>query len=175
MDTISQNDLINLHKFLEFNDLQIKKHGRLKVEPIWQLLLDKDGLPGSKPPWGFITAINLNNGLIKWQKPFGITNDKNSSRIINGDMNFGGAITTKSDLIIATGTRDSLARILDINNGQELWVDQLPAPGSSPPFTYNYKGCQFIIFTATGGMFLGYKHSDATVAYKLNSCHLKEN
>jgi quinoprotein glucose dehydrogenase len=174
LDSITQKDLINLQKFLEFNDLQIKKNGRLEIEPIYQLLLDKDGLPGSKPPWGFITAINLNNGLIQWQKPFGITKEKTTSKIINGDMNFGGTITTKSDLIIASGTRDSFARVFDINNGQELWADQLPAPGSSPPFTYNYKGCQFIVFTATGGMFLGYKHSDATVAYKLSSCRPKE-
>ena len=175
LNSISEEDLINLHKFLEFNDLEIKKNGRLEIEPIWQLLLDVDGLPGSKPPWGFITAINLKNGLIKWQKPFGITEEKNSSKVIKGDMNFGGAIATKSDLIVAAGTRDSFARIFDINNGQELWADKLPAPGSSPPFTYSYKGCQYIIFAATGGMFLGYKHSDATVAYKLNSCHPKEH
>jgi hypothetical protein len=37
--------------------------------------------------------------------------------------------------------------------------------------TYTYLGCQYIIFTATGGQFVGFKEKgDATVAYKLNDC-----
>ena len=36
-----------------------------------EILLDQNGYPGSKPPWGTITAINLNNGQTIWQIPFG--------------------------------------------------------------------------------------------------------
>jgi quinoprotein glucose dehydrogenase len=34
-------------------------------------LKDSHGYPGSKPPWGRLTALDLNTGLIKWQVPFG--------------------------------------------------------------------------------------------------------
>ena len=37
--------------------------------------------------------------------------------------------------------------------------------------SYNHKGCQYIVFTATGGQFIGFKdNGDATVAYKLDDC-----
>ena len=35
------------------------------------MLLDKDHLPATKPPWGKITSINLNNGTKNWEIPFG--------------------------------------------------------------------------------------------------------
>ena len=38
-----------------------------KEEP----LRDLDGYPGVKPPWGTLTAINLNTGKIIWQVPLG--------------------------------------------------------------------------------------------------------
>ena len=36
---------------------------------------------------------------------------------------------------------------------------------------FSYKGCDVIVFTATGGRFVGYKkNGDSTVAYKLKTC-----
>jgi quinoprotein glucose dehydrogenase len=137
------------------------------------MLLDKDGLPGSNPPWGEMTAIDLNSGHIKWKIPFGEVKDPSSKNIIFGDVNFGGAIITKPGLIFANGTRDGYARAFNIQNGEELWKASLPAPGSAPPMTYNFEGCQYVVFTATGGQFYGYRRSDAIVAYKLKNCSPK--
>ena len=36
-----------------------------------KILLDDGIYPIIKPPWGTLTAINLNNGKIIWQKPLG--------------------------------------------------------------------------------------------------------
>ena len=36
---------------------------------------------------------------------------------------------------------------------------------------FSYKGCEVIVFTATGGRYVGYKkNGDSTVAYKLKDC-----
>ena len=37
----------------------------------WEFINDQFGHPGSKPPWGNLTAINLSTGKKIWQIPFG--------------------------------------------------------------------------------------------------------
>ena len=36
-------------------------------------------------------------------------------------------------------------------HGDLVWSDKLPFLGSTPPMSYTYLGCQYILFTATGG------------------------
>ena len=149
--------------------MNLEDKGQFYYRGTYQYLLDQDGQFGSDPPWGYITALNLNSGKIKWKIPFGDVFDKKTGLTYQGDVNFGGVIVTAGDLIFATGTRDSKARAFDLNSGGLLWESVLPATGSAPPMTYLANGCQFIIFTATGGgRFKNY--SDSTVAYRLNSC-----
>jgi len=173
IEKISSSDLSSIYKMLSELDRDIKKNNRLALEPIHQLVLDKDGLFGSQPPWGQLTAIDMNTGLIKWQRPFGEYVDPVTKKLIEGDMNFGGAIITKPGLIFAAGTRDGFARAYNLADGKELWKSQMPAAGSSPPITYESNGCQYVLFTATGGQFYGYTKSDTTVAYKLKDCPKK--
>ena len=126
-------------------------------------------MPGSKPPYGYLNAIDLSTGKIKWQKPFGVLKKGNVE--IKGDMNHGGVLITAADIIFAGGTRDSKVRAFDLSNGNEIWESQVPAATSAPPMSYFHDGCQYVVFTATGGIFVGYnKKSDATVAYKLKTC-----
>ena len=55
-------------------------------------LFDENGYPGSKPPWGNLTAIDLNSGKIKWQVPFGEYESLTKLGIpLTGTENFGGA------------------------------------------------------------------------------------
>jgi len=171
LDGISENDLLSVYAELNKIDVLISSNGGFGTHSFWQLLLDPDSLPGSNPPWGLLTAINLNTGETKWQIPFGYEVDTISKRKLPGGRNFGGVIITKSGIIFANGTTDEYARAYNIRNGNELWNTKIPFAGSSPPMTYLYKGCQYLIFTATGGRFVGFGDSgDATVAYKLNSC-----
>ena len=65
-----------------------------------KILFDQDGYPGSKPPWGTITAINLNIGEILWQKPFGMhPNYMPNKAEDSGTENFGGLTATAGDII----------------------------------------------------------------------------
>jgi len=122
-----------------------------KYNSNFKRLKDQNGFPGSKPPWGTITAINLKNGKIKWQKPFGEYEVLIKKGIpITGTENYSGVTGTESGLLLATGTLDKKFRILDSENGNELWSYKLPFIGSSPPVTYMVDGEQYILINATG-------------------------
>ena len=118
--------------------------------------LDKNGYPISKPPWGTITAMNLDNGTIIWQVPFGEYEKLSSMGVeITGTENFGGVTGTEGDVLFATGTLDKKFYIFNSKNGKELFSYQLEYVGSSPPTTYFYNNKQYVIMHSTGGSTLG--------------------
>ena len=174
LDDISNQDLNSLYLKLKDIDSEIAKNGGFKNFTGWQLLLDPNLLPGSNPPWGLLTAIDLNSRTQLWQIPFGNEVDRGTGKEYPGARNFGGAIITKSSLVFASGTTDKYARAFDLKSGKELWSEALPFSGSAPPMTYIFKGCQYVIFTATGGRFVGFdERGDETIAFKLKSCLTK--
>ncbi len=134
-----------------WSEKQRKKY-EYYVYPFFQeVLKDQDGYPGSKPPWGNITAINLNNGKKIWQIPFGEYEELSKKGIsITGQTNMGGVTGTAGNLLFATGTLDRKIRAFDSNNGKELWNYQLPFSGSSPPTIYEYNDEQYVLVTSTG-------------------------
>ena len=126
-----------------------------KYNSRFKRLKDQKGYPGSKPPWGTITAINLQNGKIKWQKPFGEYEELSNLGIpVTGTENYSGVTGTESGILLATGTLDKKFRILDSENGNELWSYKLPYIGSSPPITYTVDGEQYILINSTGSFSL---------------------
>lgn len=139
------------------------------IRAFWQLLLDDQGYPGSKPPWGFLSAIDLNTGKRVWQVPFGEYEQlRRAGAPVKGQVNFGGVIATAGGLLFATGTVDNRIRAFDSANGRELWSFRLPAAGSAPPLTYLLNGTQYVVVVASGGMFHGFTgRSDKIIAFKL--------
>lgn len=118
----------------------------------YKKLNDFEGYPGSKPPWGTLSAINLNTGRKQWQVPLGRYDtlmDRGLSQ--TGTENFSGPIVTAGGLIFASGTKDKLIRAFDVDTGDELWEALLPHVGSSSPMTYMHEGVQYVVIPATGG------------------------
>lgn len=139
------------------------------IRAYWQLLLDHQGYPGSKPPWGFLSAVDLNTGKRVWQVPLGEYEGlRRAGAPVKGQVNFGGVIATAGGLLFATGTVDNKIRAFDSASGRELWSFRLPAAGSAPPLTYLLNGTQYVVVVASGGMFHGFSgRSDKVIAFKL--------
>ena len=118
-------------------------------------VLTNSGYPAIKPPWGTLTALNLNNGKIIWQSPFGEYKELTKKGIpLTGTENFGGATATSGDIVIATGTLDKKIYIFNAINGEIIYDLELPYIGSAPPATYMSNGEQYILVHATGGFSL---------------------
>lgn len=134
----------------------------------WNRLVDAEGFPGCKPPWGTLTCLDLNTGKIAWQVPFGEYAELTARGVEKtGQENFGGCMVTASGLVIAGGTRDKKLRIFDADNGAELWSYQLPLHSTAPPASYEVNGRQFIVVPVTGGGKLGGETGDMWMAFAL--------
>ena len=151
---VTDNELKILSKYFGKYDNILKKTKLLDVTAKWQLLLDKNKLPASIPPWGKIIAINIYDGSINWEINSGYRQSQGEK--ISGDMIFGGVLSTGGNIFFATGTPDKKIRAYSSNNANELWSSELPVAGSSAPMTYSHNGKQYIIVNSTGGRFFGF-------------------
>jgi quinoprotein glucose dehydrogenase len=133
--------------------------------------LNVEGLPLMKPPYGRISAIDLDKGEIKWQIAHGETPDNvRNSPLLKG-LNIPrtgrpgiiGVLTTKT-LVIAgeagvfttpSGQRGAMLRAYDKATGQEVGAVYMPAPQSGSPMTYMLNGQQYIVLAISGAGYSG--------------------
>jgi len=140
--------------------------------------LNVRGLPLLKPPYGRITAIDLDKGEFRWQIAHGETPDnirdnpalKGLNIPRTGRPGLIGVLTTKT-LVIAgeagyfttpSGARGAMLRAYDKMTGKEVGAVYMPAPQSGSPMTYMLNGEQYIV-VAIGGS----NYSGELVAFKL--------
>jgi quinoprotein glucose dehydrogenase len=129
---------------------------------------DDAGYPAIKPPWGRLTAIDLNKGTFAWQAVLGEFPELTARGIPpTGTENFGGTIVTAGGLVFIGGTKDEKFRAFDKLSGKVLWEHQLNAGGYATPCTYAIGGRQFIVIAAGGGGKLDTKTGDEFVAFAL--------
>lgn len=167
---LTEKNLEHLKDYFISRDNYLFKNDLLITSGIWQLILDKNGNHASIPPNGKITAFSTLNGKMNWQIPFGKTKISETKKV-DGSINFGGLLTTKGNIVFATGTTDNKIYALNSKNGNILWEYEMLYAGSSPPMTYFYKGNQYIIVNSSGGRFYGYDNKifgDQIYAFKLN-------
>ena len=134
--------------------------------------LTVQGLPLIKPPYGIISAINLDRGEIVWQVPHGETPDaiRNNPALKGLDIprtgqsgyNVGTLVTRTlviaGDGQIATtasGARGAMLRAYDKTTGKEVGAVLMPAPESGSPMTYMVNGKQYIVIAVSGGPYSG--------------------
>jgi len=129
--------------------------------------LDPEGYPAVKPPWGTLTAIDLNRGEIKWQRTLGEFAALTARGIpATGTENYGGPVVTAGGVIFIAATQDEKIRAFAKDTGDPLWEAALPAGGYATPATYSVDGRQYIVVAAGGGK-MGTKSGDAYVAFAL--------
>ncbi len=127
---------------------------------------DSSGYSAIKPPWGTLSAIDLNTGAYLWRIPLGEHNELGPNIPPTGAEQYGGPIVTAGGLVFIAATQDEKFRGLDKATGKLLWETTLPAAGYATPSTYSVNGKQYVIIAAGGGK-LGTKSSDTYVAFAL--------
>jgi len=139
--------------------------------PVQTNLLNVEGLPIMKPPYGVVAAINLDRGEMVWQVPHGDTPDavRNHPALkgINvpktGQSVSVGLTVTRTLVIVGDGQvtnpgnrpRGAMLRAYDKASGKEVGAVYLPAPQSGSPMTYSVDGKQYIIVAVSGGAYSG--------------------
>jgi quinoprotein glucose dehydrogenase len=128
-------------------------------------------LPCTPPPWGTLTAVSLDRGEILWQRPLGSVPDQLRIPLPFFEIglpNLGGPMVTAGGLVFVGAAMDGYLRAFDIETGEELWRDRLPAGGNATPMTYTAKdGRQYVVIAAGGHGKLGTRRGDHVVAYAL--------
>src|SRR5213083_715913 len=128
---------------------------------------DTSGYPAIKPPWGTLSAIDLNSGEYRWRIPLGEFAALTARGVpVTGTEQYGGPIVTGGGLVFIAATQDAKFRAFDKRTGRQLWEAPLPAPGYATPSTFAVGGKQFVVVAAGGGK-LGSKSTDTYVDYTL--------
>ena len=143
--------------------------------------LTVQGLPLVKPPYGSITAIDLNKGEILWQIAHGETPDNirnnpalkglnipRTGRAGNhrdaGDQDAGDRRRGRLHHQCRQGQRGAMLRAYDKATGKEVGAVYMPAGQTGSPMTYMLNGKQYIVVAVGGQGFpaelLAYKLPD---------------
>jgi len=124
------------------------------------------GLPLIKPPYGRITALDMNKGTLAWQIAHGDTPDniKNHPALKGltiprtGRQGRIGVLVTKTLAIAgeggfattSTGQRGAMLRAYDKMTGQDVGAVYMPAPQTGSPMTYLHNGKQYLVLAIAG-------------------------
>jgi quinoprotein glucose dehydrogenase len=135
--------------------------------------LTVQGLPIVKPPYGILSAINLDRGELMWQVPHGDTPDNIRNHPALKGMNIPktgqagtsgvGLMVTKTLVVMGdpqvTTTpehpRGAMLRAYDKQTGKEVGAVWMPAQQSGSPMTYMVDGKQYIVVAVSGGNYSG--------------------
>ena len=111
-----------------------------------------DGLPLLKPPYGHLTALDLNRGEIAWRVPIGDTPALRSHPALKdvplpaklGAAGAPGAIVTAGGLVLVGGGDVGLNAV-DAMTGETLWRHPFNARATATPMTYSVGGKQYVV------------------------------
>lgn len=132
------------------------------------------GIPCQKPPFGTLSAIDMQTQQVVWQVPVGTVQDtgplgiKMRLPLPVGLPTLGGSLSTQGGLVFFAGTQDYYLRAWNTANGQEIWKSRLPVGSQGGPMTYQSPktGKQYVLISA-GGARQSPDRGDYVIAYAL--------
>ena len=136
-----------------------RTEGRLGIDRTRRSIRLASGIPIQKPPYGTLTAIDMNRGEVAWQIPIGDTPQVRENPALAGVAlpdrlgvtGAPGPIVTAGGLVFLTGGGDVLYGI-DKTTGEELWSADLGQVGYANPMTYRTRaGRQFVVIATGAG------------------------
>ncbi len=154
----------------ERSDMDFIRGRPAGVNPILTQL-SIQGLPLVKPPWGRISAVDLNTGEILWQVPHGETPDnvRNHPALQGvtiprtGRSGRIGTLITET-LVVAgeagvfttpSGAEGAMLRAYDKTTGSNVGEVFMPAGQTGSPMSYLHQGKQYIVLAIAGGEYPG--------------------
>jgi quinoprotein glucose dehydrogenase len=141
--------------------------------------LNVQGLTIVRPPYGVLSAIDMNKGDLLWSVPHGDTPDNVRNHPVVGPIladylkkrglpkagqnGTVGDIVTKTLVILGDPSvtttpehpRGAMLRAYDKKTGKEVGAVFMPAPQSGSPMTYMVNGRQYIVVAISGGNYSG--------------------
>jgi len=135
----------------------------------YKKFLDADGYPAVAPPWGTLSAIDLNDGHYLWKIPLGEYPTLAAQGLRDtGSENYGGPIVTAGGVLFIGATiNDRKFRAFDAATGARLWETTLPFAGNATPVTYMIDGRQYVVIAASGARDRAGPQGSAYVAFAL--------
>ena len=133
-------------------------------------LAGPDGVPCTPPPFGTLTAVDLESGGVKWEVPFGRVEKFGSMAGSErwGSPSLGGSLATAGGVVFAGGALDRRLHAFDADTGAELWSFELPTGVHAAPMTYmTNAGRQYLVVAAGGHKDLGTPLGDYVFAFAL--------
>ncbi|MFW6206361.1 MAG: PQQ-binding-like beta-propeller repeat protein [Gemmatimonadota bacterium] len=119
-----------------------------------------EGLPIFKPPYGRITAVDMNTGEHLWWIPNGETPERIAEHELlegvdlpnTGYQGNATALVTRSLLMYAEGRGGrSVWYAHDKSTGERIGEVDIPAPVNTAPMTYLHEGRQYVVLSVAGG------------------------
>ena len=115
-------------------------------------------VPCTQPPFGTVTAVDLNTRKIAWQVPAGTAEQLGPFKIKTnlpmpmGLPSYAGTSATAGGVVFFAGFQDYYIRAYDAANGDELWKYSLPVGSSATPMTYvsPKTGKQYVVISVGG-------------------------
>ena len=161
--TLSDDQLAALIRFLKNPDQSEAAPGNAarNAAPYrldgFHRFIDPDGYPAIKPPWGTLSAIDMNTGKYLWKIPLGQYPELVAKGMPDtGSENFGGPVVTAGGLLFIGATiYDKKLRAFDTRTGKLLWEGDLPYSGVATPSTYMVNGKQYVVIAAGGATSMG--------------------
>jgi quinoprotein glucose dehydrogenase len=129
------------------------------------------GLPITKPPYGVVVGIDLNQGEIAWKVAHGDGPRQHPAlkgvdpgplgATSHGMLSSGGPLVTKTLLFINQAQLDAVTlrvsktelfvRAFDKATGAVLWEQRMELAPYGTPMTYEFKGKQYVVVACGGG------------------------
>lgn len=125
---------------------------------VWDTFVSPLQIPCNEPPFGQMSAVDLQNKSLLWSVPLGTARDsgpwftQHNLPLKIGVPNFGGSLVTRAGLVFIAATHEKAIRAFDAKTGQVVWKHRLPAGGMANPMTYRSpkSGRQFVVIVAGG-------------------------
>lgn len=131
-------------------------------------------VPCMQPPYGTVSAVNLDTRKVMWSKPIGLADRmgplgmSSLLPVTMGLPTLGGSLTTRGGLTFIATTPDRRLRAYETVTGRLLWQADLPANANAIPMSYiGADGRQYIVIAAGGSTALAFNDKNILMAFAL--------